>query len=136
MNSIQEKPAANSKPMVLVAIPNEDQQRLVYECLEKAGYRILVTGLGQGAFQMILDQRPDLAVLDWNLPDLNTLALIRRVRSDANTARLPIIIRGANIRDDRLLLGLEAGADLCLKEPFYPDVFVARVRALLRRCAV
>ncbi len=136
MNSIQDKPILDSKQTVLVVIPNEDQRRLVDECLEKAGYQILVTSFGQSAFEMIINERPDLAVFDWNLPDLSTLSLIRMVRSDVNVARIPIVIRGVNIRDDGLLMSLEAGADLCLKEPFYPDVFVARVRALLRRCTV
>ncbi len=136
MNSIHNEPIPNSKTTVLVVIPNEEQRKLVYECLEKAGYQILVTSLGQIAFEMIINQRPDLAVFDWNHSDLSTLSLIRMVRSNANVARIPIIIRGANIRDDGLLMSLEAGADLCLKEPFYPDVFVARVRALLRRCTV
>jgi DNA-binding response OmpR family regulator len=122
------------KQNVLVVSPNGDQSSMICESLEKAGYRVVVAGLGQSAVDMIHQLMPDLVFLEWRLPDLSSLALIRRIRADEWAANLPIIIHGVDMGDEDFLIGLEAGADFCLREPFHPGVFIARVRALLRRC--
>lgn len=118
---------------ILVVSPDHDHSRRLRECLEKAGYRVLVVGLGLSALEMIQNRAPDLVLFDWKLPDLNSLAVIRQIRAGESTMQLPIILKGIEMVEEDLILGLEAGADLCLKEPFHPEVLIARVRALLRR---
>lgn len=118
---------------ILVASHNSNQSKLIYDCLEEAGYHILVSDLGQSTLEVIRNQRPDLALLDWKLPDNNVLGVIRLIRSDKTLPDIPIILRGADMREEDLMKGLEAGADLCLKGPFRSNIFLARVRALLRR---
>jgi DNA-binding response OmpR family regulator len=122
------------KQTILVVSPNGDQSSMICESLEKAGYRVVVAGLGQNAVDAIHNFTPDLACLEWRLPDLSSLALIRMIRADEWAPDLPIIIHGMDMGDEDFLMGLEAGADFCLREPFHPGVFIARVRALLRRC--
>jgi two-component system phosphate regulon response regulator PhoB len=122
------------KQTILVVSPNGGQSNMICESLEKTGYRVVVTGLGQSTVDMIHQLMPDLVLLEWRLPDLSSLALIRRIRADEWAADLPIIIHGMDMGDEDFLMGLEAGADFCLREPFHPEVFIARVRALLRRC--
>jgi DNA-binding response OmpR family regulator len=118
---------------ILVAGPNSNQSKLICDCLEKAGYHVLVSGLDQSAVEVIREQRPDLALLDWKLPDNGILAVIRMIRSDKSLPDLPIILRGYDMKEEDLMMGLEAGADLCLKGPFRSSLFLARVRALIRR---
>ena len=83
--------------------------------------------------ELIRTEHPVLIVLDIGLPDYNSLAIIRSLRLQESDHHTPVILLGANMRDEDILIGLEVGADICLKETFHPQVFVARVRSLLRR---
>ncbi len=106
---------------------------LVSECLSLAGYQVIQFSQGAGCLELIQAEKPTLVVLDIHLPDYNSLAIIRAIRTESLNDRLPVIVMGSNMREEDALLGLEVGADLCLLEPFHPQVFVARVRSLLRR---
>ncbi|WNK20367.1 phosphate regulon transcriptional regulator PhoB [Halomonas piscis] len=103
--------------------------------LEMADYRVLETGNAQDAHAMILDQRPDLVLLDWMLPGVSGIELARRLKRDAATAGLPIIMLTANSEEDNKIQGLEAGADDYITKPFSPRELLARLRAVLRRAA-
>jgi len=105
----------------------------VRRCLEEAGYKVLHSNLGGNALWIIQTERPALIILDWGLPDVNSLAILRAIRAEEQTANIPVILLGAKMHEEDVLLGLEIGADLCLVEVFHPQVFVARVRSLLRR---
>ena len=120
------------KQMILVISPNDERSKPIRECLEKAGYRVLVARLGQESLEIVRTQRPDLALLDWKLPDLSSLAVIRTIRSEEAILKLPIIMQEVNMQGEDFIRGLEAGADMCLDQPFHPGILIARVRALLR----
>ncbi len=102
-------------------------------CLSQAGYQVHHTSRGIGAVDLIHSEIPQLVIVDSDLPDFNSMAIIRAVRSDEFNHRIPVILTGTSLTDEAVLLGLEVGADLCLQETFHPKVFVARVRSLLRR---
>ena len=85
------------------------------------------------ALQEFQRQRPDLVVLDWVLPELNGLEVLRRIRKVSAAPVLMLTARGDPT--DRVL-GLEVGADDYLVKPFNLPELVARVRALLRRAAL
>jgi DNA-binding response OmpR family regulator len=82
---------------------------------------------------LIHTERPVLVILDFELPDYNSMAIIRSLRSESLNHHIPIILVGSTMQEEDALIGLEVGADLCLLETFHPQVFVARVRSLLRR---
>jgi len=105
----------------------------VTSCLEEAGYKVLHSNLGGYALWIIQTEKPALIILDWGLPDVNSLAILRTLRAEEPAANIPVIMLGAKMHEEEVLLGLEIGADLCLVEVFHPQVFVARVRSLLRR---
>ena len=102
-------------------------------CLVAAGYQVIHTSRGYGAIDMIVAEEPAAVILDISLPDFNSLAIISSLRSMAAGDRVPVILLGSNLKEDDVLLGLEVGADLCLLEAFHPQVFIARLRSLLRR---
>jgi two-component system, OmpR family, alkaline phosphatase synthesis response regulator PhoP len=106
---------------------------LARDYLEHAGFAVVVASDGPGALTAVRQHHPDLLVLDLGLPGLDGLDVTRRLRTDAETADLPIVMLTA--RDDEIdkLLGLELGADDYLTKPFSPRELVARVRAVLRR---
>jgi DNA-binding response OmpR family regulator len=114
----------------------DDEPRIVdlaRDYLEHAGFVVLTAIDGPSALATASTRHPDLVVLDLGLPALDGLDVTRQLRTNSQTAQVPIIMLTA--RDDELdkLLGLELGADDYLTKPFSPRELVARVRAVLRR---
>jgi two-component system phosphate regulon response regulator PhoB len=122
-----------TQAMIMVVSPDRYRSKIVCECLWQAGYQVQPIETGGDALEAIAHKKPDLLLIEWELPDLNSLAVIRSLRRSEQAERLPIILWGANMGEEDIMKGLEAGADLCLNEAFHPQVWVARVRALLRR---
>jgi DNA-binding response OmpR family regulator len=118
---------------ILVISADDSMANSVIASLSQSGYMVIHTPHGTGAINLIQFEKPSLIILDMKLPDVNSLAIIRSLRCDELFDRLPVILIGSNMREEDVLIGLEVGADLCLVESFHPQVFVARVRSLLRR---
>jgi two-component system phosphate regulon response regulator PhoB len=118
---------------ILLVSADPYYSRPIQNCLVEAGYQVLTSERGGRALEIMRIKKPGLVVLDWKLPDLSGLAIIRIIRADERMSKLPIILVGRQLRDEDRLISLETGADLCLAETFQPKVFIARVRALLRR---
>ncbi|MDP6451903.1 MAG: response regulator transcription factor [SAR202 cluster bacterium] len=104
--------------------------RLAQDYLEHSGYRVVIAGDGQMALDTARKSRPDLVVLDLNLPGMDGLEVCRRLRSDSD---VPIIMLTARVEETDRLIGLELGADDYITKPFSPRELVARTRAVLRR---
>jgi DNA-binding response OmpR family regulator len=98
--------------------------------LEAAGHRVTNVADGRDALAAHTRERPDLVILDWMLPGLDGLAVLRQIRQTAATPVLMLTARGEEA--DRVL-GLEVGADDYLTKPFSMRELLARVHALLRR---
>jgi len=104
--------------------------RLVRAYLEGAGFRVVVAYDGQEALAVFRHERPDLVILDLNLPGMDGLDVCRAIRQRSD---VPIIMLTARIEEVDRLIGLELGADDYVVKPFSPREVVARVRAVLRR---
>jgi two-component system response regulator MprA len=102
------------------------RRTLVYE-----GYDVVTAEDGQKALQQVYEQRPDIVVLDWMLPELDGLDVLGALREDQNEIAV-LMLTARDAIEDRVE-GLEGGADDYLVKPFAPAELVARVRALLRR---
>jgi DNA-binding response OmpR family regulator len=120
---------------ILVISADDSMTTSVMNSLSQTGYKVKHTRHGAGVIDLIQAEKPTLIILDKELPDYNSLAIIRSLRTDEMNDRVPVILMGSNMREEDVLIGLEVGADLCLLETFNPQVFVARVRSLLRRTA-
>ena len=101
--------------------------------LETAGYNVLQAENAQQAHAMIIDRGPDLVLLDWMMPGTSGLELLRRLKRDELTAKLPIIMLTAKAEEDSKISGLDSGADDYIPKPFSPRELIARVKAVLRR---
>ena len=102
--------------------------------LESSGYRVLRASDGRTALELHARARPDLMVLDWMLPGLDGLEVLRRVRQASGPgAATPVLMLTARGEEADRVLGLELGADDYLTKPFSNRELLARVRALLRR---
>ena len=101
--------------------------------LEAEGYAVEVVTRGDDADTRLKESVPDLLVLDWMLPGLSGIELCRRLRTRAETERLPIIMLTARGEESERIRGLATGADDYVVKPFSTPELMARVRAMLRR---
>lgn len=101
--------------------------------LEMADYQVMEASNAQEAHSLIIDEKPDLILLDWMMPGTNGIELARRLKRDEVTAGLPIILLTAKGEEDNKIQGLEVGADDYITKPFSPRELVARLKAVLRR---
>jgi two-component system phosphate regulon response regulator PhoB len=120
---------------VLVVEDEPQIQELVAVNLEHYGHRVLRAASAEEAETAIRAELPDVLVLDWMLPGESGLAFARRLRGDARTRELPILMLTARAMEADKLSGLEAGADDYITKPFSPKELNARIKAVLRRRA-
>ncbi|MBT4427868.1 MAG: phosphate regulon transcriptional regulator PhoB [Rhodospirillaceae bacterium] len=120
-------------PYILVVDDEAALLTLVRYNLEKDGFEVGEAVDGEEAMLMIRERRPDLILLDWMLPRLSGIEVCRRVRRQADTQNIPIIILSARGEESDRVRGLDCGADDYVVKPFSPSELVARVRAVLRR---
>lgn len=118
---------------VLVVDDDAEIGRLVASYLRQNGFGVRVAGAEEGMRQMLAAEPPDLLVLDLMLPGKDGLTIIKELRADPVTARLPVLMLSARAEDIDRVVGLELGADDYLTKPFLPRELLARVRAVLRR---
>jgi len=101
--------------------------------LEMAEYHCLEASNAQDAHALIVDEKPDLILLDWMMPGTSGIELARRLKRDEVTSDIPIIMLTAKGEEDNKIQGLEVGADDYITKPFSPRELVARLKAVLRR---
>ncbi len=104
--------------------------RTVRAYLEREGYQVLTARTGQEGLEAHRRESPDLVILDWMLPGLSGLDVLRAIRAAADT---PVIMLTARTDEPDRVIGLKIGADDYITKPFSPRELVARVEAVLRR---
>jgi DNA-binding response OmpR family regulator len=115
---------------ILLVEDAQDLAEVIRRELEGAGYRVLHAPTGTSALDLWEHHRPDLIILDWMLPGLDGLEVLRRIRQHSP---VPVLMLTARSEEVDRVIGLEVGADDYLTKPFSMRELVARVRALLRR---
>jgi len=124
---------ADPKPHVLIV---EDEAALVTMLrynLESQGYRVSEAVDGEEAILLVIEEPPDLILLDWMLPSLSGIEVCRRIRRNESLRDVPIIMLTARGEDSDRVRGLDSGADDYITKPFSPRELMARLRAVLRR---
>lgn len=116
--------------LILVVDDEPKIVRLARDYLEQNGFRVLPASDGATALATARQEKPDLVVLDLNLPAMDGLDVCRTLRRESS---VPIIMLTARAEETDRLIGLELGADDYIVKPFSPRELVARVRAVLRR---
>jgi DNA-binding response OmpR family regulator len=115
---------------ILLAEDAQDLAQVVLRELAAAGYQTLHAADGVAALDLHERALPDLVILDWMLPRLDGLEVLRQLR---RTTATPVLMLTARGEETDRVVGLEVGADDYLTKPFSMRELVARVRALLRR---
>ena len=122
------------KRLILVVDDDEALAGSIRDALEAAGYQVDSVGDGATALERVASLRPDLVLLDLELPRLDGLAILRQLRTDANTQAIPVLVM-TGVEVERGTEVLSAGANEFLTKPFSMTVLESTVRRLLRQGA-
>jgi two-component system phosphate regulon response regulator PhoB len=124
---------SRNQPRVLVVDDESAIRDMIRFALERAEMTVDSAADAQEALLRISENRPDIILMDWMMPGVSGLELTRRLRKDAFTEDIPIIMLTAKVTEDDKVAGLEAGTDDYVVKPFSPRELMARIRAVLRR---
>ena len=121
--------------MALIYIVDDDESiREIEEfALKNAGHKVLGFPDARSFFKKLDDIVPDLCLLDIMLPDESGNEIVRKLRKNGDTKRIPVIMVTAKTTELDLVKGIEDGADDYIKKPFSVMELISRVKALLRR---
>ena len=103
--------------------------------LSRAGYDVTQATDCQEARERLADQGADLAIIDWMLPDMSGLELVRSLKRDPQHEDLAIIMLTARADEQDKVRGLDSGADDYITKPFSSRELISRIQAVLRRAA-
>ena len=131
-NAGQTTPASR-KRTILVVDDEKDIVDLITYNLQRNGYDVLCALNGTEALELAQKHLPDLVVLDLMLPGIDGTEVARRLKSDARTATVPIIMLTAKGEETDVVVGLTLGADDYVTKPFSMKILLARLSSVLRR---
>lgn len=122
-----------SEGRILVVDDEPQIRRIMRTTLTSTGYEVDDAKTGEEAFEKIRDFRPDLVLLDINMPGMGGVAACRAIRADTNVAIIMLTVRNTEAAK---VEALDAGADDFVTKPFSTPELLARIRAALRRVPV
>lgn len=121
---------SSERPLAVVADDEKDILLLVATVLQNAGFDVIGARNGVEALAEIRVRRPQLAVLDLSMPELDGLEVLRRVRADADVAATPVVILSARAQESDVARAYADGASGYVRKPFKPSDLVALAREL------
>lgn len=118
----------------ILAVDDEEHilELLSYN-LVKNGYHVIKAESGEVALEILEKEKVDIALLDWMLPGIDGIEVLRRIRSNKSRNTLPVIFLTAKGDEISKVVGLEVGSDDYLVKPFGVHELLARIKAVLRR---
>ncbi len=121
-----------SNTLLLVEDETDIREMLTFS-LERVGFQVVAAETAEQALQLLHGKLPDLVIIDWMLPGMSGVELARRLRREAITSDLPLLMLTARGEESDKLKGFDVGIDDYVTKPFSPRELVARIKALLRR---
>jgi two-component system alkaline phosphatase synthesis response regulator PhoP len=125
--------AVEQKYKVMVVDDDPDIRRMVETILQRDGFISSSAGSSAELFKKLPQFKPELIVLDLQLPDEDGFAILKKLRGNPATAGVPVVMLTVQSVDSYKIAGLEIGADDYIVKPFNQGEFVARLKAVLRR---
>jgi len=117
------------KPNALIIDDELQIRRLLRACLEGNGYRVLEAGTGQEGITQVAQHPPDLVLLDLGLPDMDGVAVLKRIRE---WSQVPVVVLSVRDREEDKVSALDNGADDYITKPFSSAELLARLRVAQR----
>src|SRR5512146_2621307 len=122
-------PSAPAKPCALVIDDELQIRRLLRVCLEANGYRVAEAATGKDGSAEAAQRPPDVVILDLGLPDMEGVAVLKRLRE---WSRVPVVVLSVRDREEDKITALDNGADDYVTKPFAAGELLARLRAAYR----
>ncbi len=120
---------------ILIVEDDEDLRRIMRWGLEAEGFEVACAADGRQALEAVFRLRPDLVVLDWELPVLNGIEVCTLVRSAEHSVDIPVVMVTGRYEADDIRRGIEAGADAYVTKPFAVETLADQIRAVLEQTA-
>ncbi len=122
------------KMKTILTVDDEEHilELLAYN-LERDGYRVIKADTGEGALEILEKEKIDIVLLDWMLPGIDGIEVLRKIRANKALRTLPVIFLTAKGDEISKVVGLEVGSDDYLVKPFGVHELLARIKAVLRR---
>ena len=118
-------------PLIVCADDDADIRDLVMFGLASSGYRVVFAADGAEALRLAESWRPSLMILDISMPGIDGLELTRRLREEADTSAIPIVLLTARALEADVVRGYASGADAYITKPFSLEELNREVRRLL-----
>lgn len=118
---------------IYVVEDDTDIREIETIALKNSGHMVYDFENGKAFFKKLEEKRPDLAILDIMLPDMDGYEILKKLRSNSSTKKLPVIMVTAKTTEIDMIKGLDMGADDYIKKPFSVMELITRVKAVLRR---
>ena len=118
---------------VLIVEDEPEIREMLKFSLTRAGFEVKEARTSEMAMQHLDSNLPDILVVDWMLPGMTGVELAKRLRRDALTENLPLLMLTARNEESDILRSFESGIDDYMSKPFSPKELIARIKALLRR---
>ena len=106
--------------------------RMLQTCLERETFEVLTAGTGADGLACATAQQPDLIVLDVMMPKMDGFETLRKLKADATTDKIPVIMLTAKVQDADVLNGWKTGVHLYLTKPLEPVVLIKHVKCILQ----
>jgi len=110
-----------------------DISAIIEDNLKREGYKIKTYADGSAGYDAVVSKKPDLVILDLNLPGMSGIEVCKYLRNEEITADIPIIMLTARSEEIDKIIGFEVGADDYVTKPFSPRELLARVKVHLKR---
>jgi diguanylate cyclase (GGDEF)-like protein len=127
------EPVSPAKTKILVADDEETLLDLLYSALRVARYDVMLAHDGEEALAQVEQYKPDMVLLDVQMPKMDGYEVCRRIKSDVFMRHIPVLMLTARAATRHKVTGLECGADDYVTKPFDMDELMARIRTILRR---
>jgi two-component system phosphate regulon response regulator PhoB len=122
-----------TQPCVLIVEDEAAQREVLSYNLSAEGFRVVQAASGDEGLLLLLEEMPDVIVLDWMLPGVSGIEVCRQIKSRVETKAIPVIMLSARSEEVDKVRGLDTGADDYVVKPYSVKELIARVRAQLRR---
>lgn len=124
---------SGARELILLADDSATTLTVASAGLAEAGYDVVTATRGDEALAVALERRPQLVVLDLEMPGLDGIEVLRSLRANPSFARTPIMLLTSHMAQEYVQAGLEAGADAYIVKPFSPHDLAGRIGDLLER---
>lgn len=118
---------------ILVIEDENAIQTMIKYNLESEGFEVATADDGEEGLEKFEEFLPDVVIIDWMMPNMNGVDVIRKLRHNDDTRNIPVIMLSARGEEEDKILGLDIGADDYITKPFSPSELIARINAVLRR---